>query len=266
MRSLAFVCALAAIVFTSVGFWTSGVRRLEELRDTRERTRQVVADALARAKKRGAPPSAAELDEARQLAASLRRDADEAEREWWRGAACASDYLVPLAARPPPSSLTETRDRIEQALVALPAELKSLEGVTAARLGLRVPSLVEPFPSDAATMEEQGERAVAARLLASALRAGGRFVVSDAALTHDPDRPLTLRLVFDAGVNDALALHERLLGASDDAPPRALDQFTLTRRDPRDWPTAAFELADPPVHVELALAFDFPAPRAGASR
>jgi len=261
-----FILALAALVFACVDFWQRTRPQLAEARRLRREMVALLDDGIQRTRRAGAPPSFTEIEAARATARILGQDAATMRKAWYADATNASEYLVPRAARgPAPVGLAVVRDRIVQALLALPADLKAWPGLSPARLGLFQPSLTEAFPTDPPELANQAERATAARHLVAALRAAGPVQVEDASLQRAPGSPLVLRLDALATANELVPLYEQLLAGSADAPPRALRKFQLERVAPKEWGQRAKELAAPPVRVSFVLAFDFP-PTNGAPR
>jgi hypothetical protein len=265
VRTGTFLLAIAALLFACVDFWQQTRTRLEDVRRLQKETAALLEEGIARARRAGAPPSLAELDAANTRARVLGQDSAALRSAWYADAVTAADYLVPRAARPPPVGLSAERERISQALLALPADLKAHPGLSAAELGLFQPSLSAAFPSDPGELANQAERAAAARVLVDALRAAGPVRVDDATLQRTPESGLVLRLDAVATMAEVVPLYEQLLAPSEDAPPRALKRFELTRIDPKDWGQRAKELAAPPVRVSFVLAFDFPS-SIGAAR
>jgi hypothetical protein len=259
VRGAAFAFALAAAAFACADFWRRTRLELSLVRARRGELLAFFDESVSRAKRSGAPPAAAQLEAASASASALEQELSALRDEWYRGAGRPSDWLVPRAARAAMVAAGQERERVVLELVSLPADLKLLHGLSAARLGLLVPSLSEAFPSDARTLEDQSRRAVAARHLLAALRALGSVRVEHVALQGSPDAGLVLRLDALAALDDAVRLFEQLPAPSDDAPPRRLLRFSLVRLAPRDWGLQVRELPGPPVRVSIGLSFDFPA-------
>ncbi len=266
MRSATFVLALAALAFTSVDFWQRTRPRLRQVRELQATLRSLLDEGIERAKREGAPPSEEEVASARKAARELEQEAAALRREWFADARRPSDYLLPRAARPSAESVGEERDRIAQALLALPPELKMFPGITLARLGVASPSLSEPFPSEPGFLAEQAERAAAVRHLLAALRSVAAARISDATLQRAHDGLLVLRLEADLALSDAVALYCGLLARGDAAAPNRLRRLELRRLPPSEWGLDAKSLPAPPVRLRLVVNFERHASDGGAAR
>ena len=254
VKGMTFVLALAALAFASADFMLRTRPLLTERRELRAAAESALADATTRLRKSGAPPNEGEVASAQALAQTLAQQAHEWRSRWFAAAESARDYLIPRAARPSPED-DRSEERVTELLLSLPPELKPFAGVTAEQLGLLIPSLARPFPTEKTVLDDQIERAVATRLLVGVLQAAGSIQVEAARLGRDRQQALRLELTVLVGVNDVVGVYERLLARNDDAPPRRLERFALTRCTPSEW-AAAHALIDPPIRLEFALTFD----------
>jgi hypothetical protein len=266
VKGLAFVLALGALLLSCLEFWERTRKDLERARLLRDEIAAQLEAGIARAREDGAPPSEAELTASRSAARALAQEAAALQAEWFGDAARAADWLLPRAARPSDDPVAAERDRIAQALLALPAELKAWPGITFGRLGLVVPSLTDSFPTEPAVLADQAERAAAVRHLLASLRSVGPVRIGDASLQRDPAGRLLLRLEVDAAPSDAVALHGKFLASSDDAPPRRLERSELARLAPDAWENATKTLPAPPVRLKITASFERPGPVAAATR
>ena len=268
MRFAALALALAAFVFAFQDFVQRTRPLLGRDRAARDELARVVEDHLARGEARGAPPSVQEVAHARELARAWRQERVEDERNFFAGAARASDYLLPPHRRPAVDGLAEQRTALEQLLLALPAELKAFAGASPERLGLEVPSLSGgPIQDDPAGLhgidERRGADQVArstalVRVLAAA-HAVPNFVARDLAFERvrfSSGERLLLKVGGEAPLADAVQFYELVLGDAADAPPRRLESFSLRRVPANEWGSAARRLPSPPVRIELRVGFE----------
>ena len=259
MRFAALALALAAFVFAFQDFVQRTRLLLGRDRAARDELARVVEDHLARGEKRGAPPSAQEVAHARELARAWRQERVEDERNFFAGAARASDYLLPPHRRPAVDGLAEQRTALEQLLLALPAELKAFAGASPERLGLEVPSLSGGLPEDERRVADQVARSTALVRILAAAHAVPNFVARDLAFERvrsSSGERLLLKVGGEAPLADAVQFYELVLGDAADAPPRRLESFSLRRVPANEWGSAARRLPSPPVRIELRVGFE----------
>jgi len=259
VRFAALALALAAFVFAFQDFVQRTRPLLGRDRAARDELARVVEDHLARGEKRGAPPSAQEVAHARELARAWRQERVEDERNFFAGAARASDYLLPPHRRPAVDGLAEQRTALEQLLLALPAELKAFAGASPERLGLEVPSLSGGLPEDERRVADQVARSTALVRVLAAAHAVPNFVARDLAFERvrsSSGERLLLKVGGEAPLADAVQFYELVLGDAADAPPRRLESFSLRRVPANEWGSAARRLPSPPVRIELRVGFE----------
>ncbi|MBL8841599.1 MAG: hypothetical protein JNL90_08740 [Planctomycetes bacterium] len=267
MRTLAFIAALLILGWCGFDFWSAGRRQLIELPDLRDQVRAGFTDGIGRARALGAPPPrASEVEEARRTAAACRAERAELTDRWFAGARTAADYLEPRATRPRAAGNDAVRARLEELLLVLPSDLKSLPGGSIGRLGLLTPSLTRTLELEGAEFSDQLERAIVASFLAATRRLVPRAAIEQVAAVRNGAGELELQVALLGSLEDAVAFGEALLAASDAVPPRRLMQYRLRRLQTEEWTQRDAELAAPPVAVALAVAFRFPSSREEAPR
>ncbi len=259
MRALAFVLALLVFAWCGVDFWTDGRRQLLELRDLRDQVRSALTDGIGRARSLGVPPPREnEVESARRAAAACRAERAALSDGWYSGARTSADYLEPRKLRPRAANEAAVRARLEELLLTLPGDLKTLPGAAIGRLGLLTPSLTRTLELAEGEFLDQIERGVLASFLVATRRSAPSVAVEQLAALRNGAGELELQIEVQGALEDVLALGEALLAANDAAPPRRLMQCRLRRLAPEEWTTRSAPAAAPPVAASFAVAFLFP--------
>ena len=257
MRGVGFALAVAALFGAGTNWWMRTRPLLERLPALRADLASALDGGIAHARTSGAPPTAHEIEVARELAHAGEQERDLLARFWFEGARDAADYLYPVAARPRTSD-GDVAARLSELLLELPAACKEFPGLTTTRMGLVLPTLDRPLALAPDEQRDQLERAIATRLLARALRRHAPVLVEAAAASRDEGGSLVVRMTLQGTLDSTVGIVEALGARDEGAPPRRLDRVALARVEPDEWRPTGPAFASPPLRLKVALTFHFP--------
>lgn len=257
MRGVGFALAVAALFGAATNYWLRTRPLLARLPALRAELEESLDGGIAHARTSGAPPTAHEIEVARQLAQAGEQERDLLARYWFEGARDAADYLYPAAARPRTSD-GDVVPRLAELLLELPAACKEFPGLTTTRMGLVLPTLDRPLALAPDEQRDQIERAIATRFLARALRRHAPFLVEAAAASRDESGSLVVRMTLIGTLDSTVGVVETLGARDEGTPPRHLDRIALARVEPDEWRPTGPTFATPPLRLKVALTFRFP--------